>query len=105
FATCVPAPPRKLIWVLGDASGVPGIGETVIGLAAAVRAAASLSTAVAAVEAPPHALRAAGTTAQATQTSARTLCRLLLMWVSWLGRLAGAPAWGGDQCSGRPACP
>ena len=35
FATVVPAPPRKLICVVGDASGVPGSGETVTGLAAA----------------------------------------------------------------------
>ena len=35
-----PAAPRKLIWVLGEASGVPGSGETATGLAAAAAASA-----------------------------------------------------------------
>ena len=34
-ATCVPGPPRKLIWLPGDASLLPGSGETVTGFAAA----------------------------------------------------------------------
>jgi hypothetical protein len=33
--TVVAGPPRKLIWVVGEASPVPGSGETVIGLVAA----------------------------------------------------------------------
>ena len=32
FVTVVPAAPRKLIWVAGEASGVPGWGETATGL-------------------------------------------------------------------------
>jgi hypothetical protein len=34
----VPGPPRKLIWVVGEASAVPGSGETVMGFAAAAAA-------------------------------------------------------------------
>ena len=33
--TVVPGPPRKLIWVVGEASAVPGSGETVIEFTAA----------------------------------------------------------------------
>ena len=53
----MPAPPRKLIWVSGEASGVPGSGETVTGLAAAAAADELLasSTAGLACEAPPQA--------------------------------------------------
>ena len=35
----MPAPPRKLICVVGEASGVPGSGETATGLAADTSAA------------------------------------------------------------------
>jgi hypothetical protein len=54
--TCVPAAPRKLIWVDGDASGVPGCGEiATTPLAADLTDALSVTDAAGA--APPHALR------------------------------------------------
>ena len=45
LATVVAELPRKLIWVLEEASGVPGCGETATGLAAAAAAEAALALA------------------------------------------------------------
>ncbi len=55
--TCVAPVPRKLIWVLGEASGVPGSGETATGLATAVLAAVSSSSAGLTEALEPHAHR------------------------------------------------
>ncbi len=54
----MPAPPRKLIWLVAEASGVPGSGETAIGFALAT--AASCSTGgISAEELLPQAISAA----------------------------------------------
>src|SRR5690242_11294257 len=57
--TVVPGPPRKLICVLGEASGVPGCGETATGLDTAARAVEGGGGADwSAEEALPHAISA-----------------------------------------------
>ncbi len=67
FATVVPAPPRKLICVVGEASGVPGSGETVTGLAAAAAIDASSPSAIdAGVALPPQELSATASSAAAS---------------------------------------
>jgi hypothetical protein len=53
--TFVPAPPRKLIWVAGEASGVPGSGETVTALEVELTSAVGVSAPELAEEVPPHA--------------------------------------------------
>ncbi len=69
----VPLPPRKLICVAGDASGVPGCGETATGFVAAARAIATVpGTSTLAEEVPPHAISA---TAQPVSVSAGEITR------------------------------
>jgi hypothetical protein len=68
----VPAGPRKLIWVLGEASGVPGWGETAIGPAAAALAEVSSSAGLAG-DVLPHALRPMHITSATGSTVTRIL--------------------------------
>src|SRR5580704_12172463 len=76
FATCVPVPPRKLIWVAGEASGVPGSGETVTALAAAAATAALSSNATDAEEAAsPQEESATASSAAVSRGSARLNAR------------------------------
>ena len=63
----MPAPPRKLICVVGEASGVPGSGETATGLAVAMSA---LARGVLAEDVLPQAISAVAQQAKATGTDA-----------------------------------
>jgi hypothetical protein len=77
--TVVPAPPRKLIWVLGEASLVPGSGETVIAFAAAAAAfAAGTELGRPAAGASPQATIANALPTAAAPSAARQIQRLVL---------------------------
>ena len=82
----MPAAPRKLIWVAGEASGVPGSGETVTGFTAAALTADWVSMAAEPTnDAPPHAQTA---TALASSVQVRTGRPTAL---TLLGPAPGAP--------------
>jgi hypothetical protein len=71
--TVVPLPPRKLICVLAEASGVPGWGETATGLALAAFASGG-GPGTSADDALPHAISAAP---QASAPSAGVEIRII----------------------------
>ncbi len=81
FETVVAPVPRKLIWLEGEASGVPGWGETATGLLAAALSVAFTIRPVAGEELLPQAPSRAAALAQAS--TRRGMCRRGVMLGGW----------------------